>query len=960
MRIDVYTWQDAYVATIGPGELYAFTHTDELNGEDSVAITTTFPLKQGYRLVWADKLNKVHEHVCQDPKGLHADGLTLYTDTALNSVCELYGDYIEDKRPYSYSYLRALQVCLGATRWECGTVDQAGTVSSGLTFYHVSAREALQSILGCGGELETTIEVDGGFVSARRIGIRQHRGESSTHRRFTYTKDLVSVSRTEHYGAITACYGYGKGEETDSGGYGRKLTFGDINGGLNYVANPDALKAYGRPDGNGGFAHVFGEYENSECEDASQLLDETTAYLAEHDEPGMTYEADVVDLVQFGRSWEGVGVGDDVQIVDREFSPELRCSGRVTKLVTDLLGGTQTVTLGNVTETIADVWAAQQQAVNSLSRRSSSWDVAANTPAAYLQQVMDGLNERFNVEGSSYCFTSFEKGTIFSSVPLDENGNPTKSGGSAMQLCSQGFRIASTTKADGSWDWRTFGTGEGFVADLITAGTIDANLINAGVLQDKAGLNYWNLVTGDAQMTAGCDNLMNGTGNFKKLTGGNWAGYGLSVQGTPTLTHAKDASCPVPESDCVTITVTKAGETQTGFCQSSYPYLRAGETYTFSCWAKSSRANTRVQAHVAWISGVGTVGNTVTTVGASWTRVVARGTVTNAGGTTSNNIGQVTIQSPAAAGDKLYVCGIKLERGNTATAWRQKATDEVTALDDSLTQADVFNRLTNGGAAQGIYLTNGKLYINGTYIATGMITDKAGTNYWDLVNSELSFAKGKLKIVAGNTAGGAGSIMRSTDSAYGGTSIRGEDNSADTEIGVYGISGSSVSSRAWLRGGGAGVIAQNGMTGVNETVSGKAVQLDADWIMLGSESVTNRKKSYFYSRDDFYRVLYDSGGVRAVARGGLVCVTLNGSRVMSGDWTVYPLGSIPNDHSNRYWPETEVAAPAVCKNQTGTGAAIIRVTTGGVMQLCRIGGTAVTSSQNYYACLTYPIQFSKH
>ncbi len=529
MRIDVYTWQDAYVATIGPDELLSFVHTDELNGEDSVAITTTFPLKQGYRLVWADRLGTAHEHVCQDPKGLHADGETLYTDTALNSVCELYGDYIEDKRPYSYGFLQALQVALAPTRWAAGTVDQPGTVSAGCTFYHTSAREALQTILECGGELETEIAVSGGGVSARRVGIRQHRGESATHRRFTYTKDLVSVSRTEHYGAITACYGYGKGVETDSGGYGRKLTFGDINGGLNYVADKTALKKYGRPDGSGGYAHVFGEYENSQCEDASQLLSETQAYLAEHDEPGVSYEADVVDLVQFGRSWEGVAVGDDVQIVDRAFSPELRCSGRVTKLVTDLLGGSQTVTLGNVTETMADWWAAQQQAVSSLSRRSSSWDVAATTPAAYLQQVIDGLNEQFNTAGMSYCFTSFEKGTIWSSVPLDEDGNPTKTGGYAIQICSQGFRIASGTKADGSWNWRTFGTGKGFTADEITSGTINANLIRAGIIQDVKGYSSWNLATGALRTSNMTATSVTATGKF---TGGSLSsGYGM-VLGT--------------------------------------------------------------------------------------------------------------------------------------------------------------------------------------------------------------------------------------------------------------------------------------------------------------------------------------------------------------------------------------------------------------------------------------------
>lgn len=392
MRIDVYTWQDAYVSTIGSKELLSLTHTDELNGEDSVDIVTTFALKQGYRLVWVDRLGKVHEHVCQDPKGLHAGGDTVYTDTAINSICETYGDYIEDKRPYGYGFLQALNVCLGPTRWTAGTVDQTGTVDKGLTFYHTSAREALQSILKCGGELETEITVSGGRVTSRRVGIRSHRGAKGGHRRFTYTKDLTSVSRTEHYGAITACYGYGKGIETDTGGYGRKLTFGDINNGKNYVEDATALRLYGRPDGRGGRAHVFGQYENSNCEDAATLLAETRAYLDSRKEPGMTYEADVVDLVQFGREWEGVAVGDDVQIVDTCFSPALRCEGRVTKLVTDELGGSMRVTLGNVTETITDMLLAQQQKVSSLSKRSSNWDVAASTPPAYLQQVMDSMN----------------------------------------------------------------------------------------------------------------------------------------------------------------------------------------------------------------------------------------------------------------------------------------------------------------------------------------------------------------------------------------------------------------------------------------------------------------------------------------------------------------------------------------------------------------------------------------
>ena len=701
MRVDVYTHQDAYVGTIGPSELLALTHTDELNGEDSVSITTSFPLKQGYRLVWADRLGKAHEHICQDPKGLHAQGRTVYTDTALNSVYELTYDYIEDKRPYSYSFLKALQVALENTRWACGTVDQSGTVSSGLTFYHTSARAALNDILERGGELETVIEVGGEGVTSRKVGIRQHRGESSTHRRFTYTKDLVSIGRTEHYGAITACYGYGKGVETDSGGYGRKLTFGDINDGKNYVEDAAALKAWGRPDGKGGFAHVFGEYEDSDCEDAAVLLSETRAYLDEHKEPGMTYEADVVDLVQFGRSWEGVGVGDDVQIVDTEFSPELRCSGRVTKLVTDLLGGKQTVTLGNVTETMADMWAAQQQKVSSLSKRSSNWDVAANTPAAYLQQVIDGLNAQFNTQGMSYCFTSFEQGTIWASVPLDENGLPTKTGGSAIQVCSQGFRIASGTKADGSWDWRTFGTGEGFTADLITTGSLLASLITAGTIQDKTGNNYWNLDTGELRMT--------GYAKDSETISSVDVEYAQNQSATTAPTSGWQTTAPAYKSGYYIWSRTKTVNAD-GTASYSTEVMISGrdgadggkgdtgatgigvsaivEQYYLSTSKTSQAGGSWAETQPAYVSGR-----------YYWTR--SKVTWTD---------GKVTYTTPVLA-----------QGVNNANESAEKANDAVTTLDEALDQEEVLNRLTNGGKEQGIYLENGKLYVNGTYIKSGVV-----------------------------------------------------------------------------------------------------------------------------------------------------------------------------------------------------------------------------------------------
>lgn len=50
-------------------------------------------------------------------------------------------------------------------------------------------------------------------------------------------------------------------------------------------------------------------------------------------------------------------------------------------------------------------------------------------------------------------------------------------GQSAMMLCGSGFMCANGKRDDGSWNWRTFGTGEGFTADLITTGILRAGII---------------------------------------------------------------------------------------------------------------------------------------------------------------------------------------------------------------------------------------------------------------------------------------------------------------------------------------------------------------------------------------------------------------------------------------------------------------------------------------------------
>ena len=72
---------------------------------------------------------------------------------------------------------------------------------------------------------------------------------------------------------------------------------------------------------------------------------------------------------------------------------------------------------------------------------------------------------------------------------------------------------------------------------------------------------------------------------------------------------------------------------------------------------------------------------------------------------------------------------------------RQDASDYADGIlsdfDEQLTQKEIFNRLTSNGATQGIFLENGKVYINATYMSAGIIADAKGRNSWNLKTGEL-------------------------------------------------------------------------------------------------------------------------------------------------------------------------------------------------------------------------------
>lgn len=387
--------------------MFSCVDTREVNGENALTIVCLAHLEKGDRIVWQDLKGRWRENIVDGVTEERARAGIIYTYYCPTSAqIELSGDYLEDKRPLDTTASVAMSSALSTSRWTAGTVANLG--QNGTNFYHTNAWQAIHDVADTwGGELEFEIAVSGTKVTARRVHLRERVG-GDTGKRFTYTKDLVSVKREVDEGnVVTALYGYGKApENTDedgnlTGGYERKLTFGDVNGGQNWVGDADALERWGRPDGKGGKAHVFGEVEFEDCEDQSELLKLTKEELATRCAPTVSYEVDAVSLARAGEGFEGADEGDTVLVIDKVYDPPLRVQARITKVEEDqLVEGKATYTIGNY-QTVGEILAAQKSniqkatsnlkqtitnAVNSSNAASSDkWGASLTQTQAYLE-----------------------------------------------------------------------------------------------------------------------------------------------------------------------------------------------------------------------------------------------------------------------------------------------------------------------------------------------------------------------------------------------------------------------------------------------------------------------------------------------------------------------------------------------------------------------------------------------
>jgi phage minor structural protein len=534
-RIIVFTPADQLVRELAPSEVLECVRTDEINGEHSLEITTTEVLEREQRILLRDSTGKWREYVVMRCDESHASGdsptgtywcpWSLMHDLAVTKVSAMPGT----QAPVAASAALA-DALSGTARWSVGTVTQAAT--GGASMYFMSGYQALGVLVeNWGGELDATIGVDlvNGRVTSRAVDLYAQQGDQSVPRRFDWSRDMRSIRRrVEETPVACRIIPRGKGEQTDAGGYGRKIGIEDVNGGVEWLQDDEVAPLLRMPDGSGGWEYPTVIVENSDIEDPQELKDWGLSVLHDYTRPKVTYDADVLQLAAAGMDASGLALGDAVQCVDRGFSADgLRIGGRVSKVVVNELDDTDVrVTVGYLSNALASKLGGISSAVARLNGEVAS---LSGTTYEYLNNLLDHINAQINALGGwSYMVPGRGMITYSAEVSDPEVGAEVKAiinaggEGSVVEVSGGGIRLANSLTSGGDWNWRTLITSGHILADLVTAARL-----TAGRISSADGLSYWDLDGNDLNVTGRIRNVTDGKRSGSKHYSelGSYSGY---------------------------------------------------------------------------------------------------------------------------------------------------------------------------------------------------------------------------------------------------------------------------------------------------------------------------------------------------------------------------------------------------------------------------------------------------
>ena len=394
---------------------------------------------------------------------------------------ELLGDIVPSGGGNATSAWLAVTSALSQSRWEVGNIVNLGIQTT--AFSYQTALGCLQQIATTWqGELQFRIIIVNGVITHRYIDLVAQRGTSAG-KQFVFGKDLEKIEREVDFnGLYTAMYGRGKATTE-----GARLNFASINAGLEYVADAGALAQYGLV---GGTRHRFGIFDDSQESDPAVLLTKTTAALQLAKVPIVNYQFQVISLEQISPDYshEAVRIGDTCIALDDNFVPALQVGVRVIEIKRDLLEYDKTqITLGNFRLDLARSQMFQNQVNRQVQDNSGIWDNGAALVPSVLDPAIYELTNELRSAGGYVVFSKAEGIMIYNTPDPNTATSVMKLGGGIFGIAD------SKDPVTGDWEWRTFGSGTGFTADLITAGKMMADRIQIGTGAQVLGNStfYW-------------------------------------------------------------------------------------------------------------------------------------------------------------------------------------------------------------------------------------------------------------------------------------------------------------------------------------------------------------------------------------------------------------------------------------------------------------------------------------
>lgn len=416
---------------------------------------------------------------------------TSTTDVKIVGVHTFFDDmesdgYVKDFRPNNRELVGVLTTILDGSRWQLGTVNIQRRYTG--NFYYVTRKEALSKLIEATQiEIKPRLEFSRGKITGRYLDVFTRLGGRNG-KVFVHGRDLLTVSEKKSQGAIyTAVVGRGKGEETDTGGYGRRISFKDVEWrrtsgqpvdkpvGQEYVEIPAMTKLYGFEKGTKPRIKIV-EFQDET--DKEKLLRLSYEWLEKNSRMQVEYSAKVLNV-------GNLELGDTVGI----FNPKLgiKYETRVFKVKRNLVNNKLTeFGIGDKVNT------SPFSRTIELAKEMKNFQ---DDTVYWLEKIRERLSDKLiNEDGYNYDLKADNEykvpaGYYSFDKPIDQN--PTK----VVYMGAGKIAIANSKKPTGEWNWKTFLDGTGATLDLINTG-----VLRAGRIQSADGRSYWDLDTGEFHM----------------------------------------------------------------------------------------------------------------------------------------------------------------------------------------------------------------------------------------------------------------------------------------------------------------------------------------------------------------------------------------------------------------------------------------------------------------------------